>query len=139
MRPVSKQRQRKNLASRSVREQMKEDFPCCMRCHRWAHDTHEISRGAFRAKSLGERCAFLRLCRKCHEDLHRNWSLEQQYCLKRMMDPGHYDRVRLNELRGREPGAIIDAEVEAEVDWVRGQIRGRWLKTLLRAGRILGG
>ncbi len=94
-----------------VRAQFRKDFPCCMYCGRFGGDIHEISRGGSREKSLGERCALLRLCRHCHERIHKDWTVEQQYALKALRDPDGFDRVRLNLLRNRWEDAISESDV----------------------------
>ena len=81
-------------------------------------ETHEIARGAARQKALKEPATWLRLCNGfwngCHE-LVSGWPLPKQLALKFLMDRGHYDRVKVNLLRGRQPEAITEEEVQVFV------------------------
>ena len=75
--------------------------------------THHIARGAGRKDEL---CNLLRLCIEpgcCHDNLHTgpDVSIAQQLAMKALGDPEHYDRRRVNQLRGRAPEAIAEHEV----------------------------
>ena len=88
----------------------------CMACGRsGAWDVHEIASGPARHKAIKEPCAWLLLCRPCHNEMHDRtiWSITRQLALKKKMDPDNYDRIRVNELRGRHPEAITEEEVDA--------------------------
>lgn len=123
MRPVSRRRQRVNRSAEQVRSEFEESFPLCMICPNEATDTHEISRGPGRQNSLGERCALLRLCRRHHDELHRSWTVGQQYVLKALMDVEHFDRQRLNELRGRNKDAIDERDMWRDLPEVLARLR----------------
>lgn len=100
------------------------EWPCCWICGEDAADVHEIARGANRAQALGERCAWVRCCRSCHEALgdYGRWPVVWQYGLKLLWDAEHYDRLRLNRLRGRAPEAVTDDEVRAALPDVLGSL-----------------
>lgn len=83
---------------------------CCQK--RPASDPHEIPRGSHREKALFERCAWLALCRECHEEMdsYAKWPIAKQLALKALRCDS-YDRRRVNELRNRAPEAISESEV----------------------------
>ena len=105
---VSAKRRRKMRDVKSVRDEY-HARPCDV-CQERSDDVHEIARGCHRDGALGERCALLSTCRGCHREL-QDWPLPEQYALKALRDGENYDRVRLNELRGRGPDAINEVEV----------------------------
>jgi hypothetical protein len=89
---------------------------CCMK--RKAVDCHEIARGASRGKALEHRCAWLALCRTCHDlvDDLSEWPVARQLALKLLGDGDHFDLVKVNELRGRDECAITMPDVAV---WLR--------------------
>lgn len=93
------------------------NHPHCWICGGMASDTHEIARGVNRAKALKYVSCWLRLCHHCHmTNIHGTgfWArLDVQYALKLIQDGQHYNRVQLNEIRGRAPDAISELEVAA--------------------------
>lgn len=84
-------------------------------CGKPACDPHEIAAGSSREKALQNRFAWLALCRECHERIQGSDQAEQ-YALKALQDPTHYDRVGLNILR-RGPKAT---DAVSEVDVIHG-------------------
>lgn len=81
-------------------------------------DCHEIASGPARKRAVKDRSAWMVACRYCngHELTDKTvWPIERQLALKKILDPEHYNRVRVNELRGRAPEAITDEEVEVFV------------------------
>lgn len=112
-----------------ARQAFRDDWPCCWVCGEPADDVHEVARGVNRAQALGERCAWIRCCRSCHEALgdYGRWPLVWQYALKMLWEPEHYDRQGLNRLRGRAPEAISDDEVRVVVPAVLGALTHRAL------------
>ena len=78
-------------------------------------ETHEIARGPAKEKSMSEPATWLRCCHRCHEDRLAAMPIPTQLALKRMNDPPHYDRIRVNVLRGRQPEAVGECEVLEEV------------------------
>ena len=100
-----------------ARHQFAREFPRCWLCDGTAHDVHEIARGVHRKRAVQERCAWLRACRLCHDKLgdYAIWPLERQYALKMIYDPDNYDRIRVNEIRGRDANAISETDVAIQV------------------------
>ena len=98
-----------------ARLQFTMDCVDCMVCGRQGTDTHEIARGAYRKQAVKQRCAWLRLCRECHNamDDYSEWPIARQLALKKLQDPQYYDRQAVNRLRGRHDNAITEGEVEA--------------------------
>jgi len=84
-----------------------------MICNAKSTDTHEIARGPARANAYALRLAWLRVCRRCHDELgdYSKFPISRQLFLKKTNDPEYYDRQRVNELRGRQPDAITEEEV----------------------------
>ena len=91
-------------------------------------ETHEMASGPGRAKALTEPAAWLRLCgdfaNGCHS-LLQGGPVVIGLALKRIADPEHYDLEKVNELRGRVPGAVTQAEVDAMVAYLESEIGGR--------------
>lgn len=85
---------------------------CCMRAP--AVEVHEITRGAARQAALVERCSWLALCRGCHELMgdYSVWPVERQCALKMLVDPKHFDLLKICELRGRAPTAITMEDIK---------------------------
>jgi hypothetical protein len=54
----------------------------------------------------GERCNYFLACNVCNCDVLEDPTLPHQLAIKAMRDPEHYDRQRVNVLRGRSPDAI---------------------------------
>jgi hypothetical protein len=80
-------------------------------------ETHEIANGAAREASLAIPATWLRVCQECHQGprgLHHKgvWPVARQLALKKWHDPEYYDRVWVNLLRGRDEGAITEADVD---------------------------
>ena len=96
----------------------------CQLCH-WlkATDCHEIARGPARKAALECRSTWLALCRPCHEKLgdYSEWPVERQLALKLVVDPEHFDLVKVNRIRGRADGAITLADIVPHLK-VRGQL-----------------
>lgn len=70
MRRVSKKRQKLMREVKPIRDALRTEVGCCEICgsSRGTLDVHEIGRGQFREACLGERCALLVVCRRCHDD-----------------------------------------------------------------------
>lgn len=96
------------------REQFRWDNPRCQwpGCHCLATDVHEIARGIYRRRALGFPAAMLALCRRHHDECHRRPSVVRDLAVKLLANDGTYDRVAVNRLRGRQPEAITQREVE---------------------------
>jgi hypothetical protein len=111
MRHLSKPRQAEARAAELIRKAFADEFVRCMSlwCGNIATDTHEMARGPARRAAYGERCAWLRLCRRCHDGIGSD--VAYQLAVKAMNDLDFYDRIRVNQLRGREDDAITEREV----------------------------
>ena len=77
--------------------------------------THHIARGNDREKARDELCALMRTCNVCHEAYLDGMLPAIQLAFKYVHDPDNYDRVKVNLLRGRQPEAITQDEVETAV------------------------
>lgn len=123
MRRVSLKRQRLNRSVKSIRDEYRYMFPQCQVpwCKSQGAHVHEISRGPARKDSLGVRAALLHLCPTDHRQMDV-LPVAGQLALKKLADPDGYDRVAVNRLRGRQPEAITEAEVEF---WVT-QFKETW-------------
>ena len=115
MRRISKKRQERLQLVEPLRDDYRCQFPVCQvpECSRLASDIHEISRGASRGASLGERCTWLHLCRPCHEEMgdYSKWPIVRQLAVKKLADPEGYDLAAFCVIRGRAEGAINEDEV----------------------------
>jgi hypothetical protein len=80
-------------------------------------ETHEIARGPVRQRALGVPATWLRLCNIHHDEVDNLliWPIAKQLALKFIFDRKYYDRVAVNLLRGRDPDAVSEAEVQAYV------------------------
>lgn len=81
----------------------------------WTLDCHEISRGPARSAALREPAAWFATCRKCHMGPLDSMPVVRQLAYKKIHDPKHYDRVKVNRLRGRADNAITEDEVDQQV------------------------
>lgn len=82
-----------------------------MRCVCGAKATvHEIHGGSSRNETYELREAWLALCWE-HHQIVQDWPKVNQYALKDLTDPEHYDRQRLNRLAGWADEAISESEV----------------------------
>ena len=95
-------------------------FPFCAYpgCGRKAVCIHEIAFGAgARRRAYVERCTWLPACgwhnrSGCGFHNLAEMPIARQCALKYVLDREHYDLVRINDLRGRAPQAISEAEVQ---------------------------
>ena len=121
MRYLSLVRQRAKREADKRRNAFRKEQVRCCKCglaYGEPLDVHEIAAGGSRAQSARERCAWLLLCRTCHNEV-QGWPREkmvQQYALKKRSDPDYYDRVALNRIRGRADDAITEAEVDEAME-----------------------
>ena len=100
-------------ATKRARDEFRLEHIYCMSCGALASDVHEICRGPHRARAVTERCTWLLLCRRCHDDMdgYAEWPIEKQLGCKLVHDPNWFDLDRVNEIRGRAPGAITLADI----------------------------
>lgn len=136
MRRVSVRRAELIATVEPERQAFRESWAWCWICGEAATDIHEIARGCHRAQSLAERCNWIRCCRSCHADLsdYGRFPVVWQYALKLIWDQDFYDRIRINELRGRASEAVTDAEVREVMQEVfaRMSMRALTLSVALR-------
>lgn len=117
MRPYTKKRARLNRQAEPARAAFRGEFHLCMNCCRRlaeeCRDIHEIARGPNREEALKHRCAWLLLCRGCHDEMddYSVWPLARQLALKLLADPGHFSLEEFNLIRGRAPTAITLADI----------------------------
>lgn len=114
MRRVSLKRQRLMRLVSGPRRAFLAEFPVCWACsdEPSAH-VHEMASGPDREKALEDRAAWFAVGEKCHRVIHltSKWPLEKQLAVKKKYDPEHYNRVRVNKLRGRMKNAITAKQV----------------------------
>ena len=93
------------------REQVRQGvMPACWVCGaRNNLVIHEMAKRSQAPNKWGERCNYFLACNTCNCDVLEDPTLAHQLAIKALRDPDHYDRRRVNELRGRAPDAI-DAE-----------------------------
>lgn len=100
---------------KSQRDSFKASFRMCMLCNkRKAVDVHEIVTRAKSDKSVEHRCAWLCLCRTCHDDEVGDYSrypISRQLALKLVADPEAFDLATINKLRGNDPNEFTLADV----------------------------
>jgi hypothetical protein len=92
------------------RETYRARFTQCMMCGEPGTDVHEMARGPFRSHALDEPCAWLKLCRACHEEID-GLPVLLQLAIKFLSDPRNFDVRRLNKIRRRAENAITPHEV----------------------------
>jgi hypothetical protein len=113
MRTVMKRKQSAVRAANEARAEFLRNTPLCMDCGLCPPEhCHEIASGPARSKAIHEPVCWLSLCGPCHTRAHEKRDLARELALKAIVDFGaHYDRQRVNELRGRSPDAISEVEV----------------------------
>jgi len=120
MRHRSKQNAKNERDAMPARELYRRLYPYCQHgdCDRIATDVHEIASGPARRNAIGERACLLHLCRDHHDQMddYSIWPIDRQLALKKWSDPEGYSRTRVNEIRGRDPEAITDEEVDRWLD-----------------------
>lgn len=115
LRPVSKKRAKLMKDIGPARRAYLAEHHVCACCMAGpSTEVHELANGPGRDKALSERCAWLAVCNDCN--FHKltdktRYPVEVQYFFKALQDAGYYDRRRVNELRGRDPESITEADV----------------------------
>lgn len=110
-RAIKKKLPNKNLAVEKERAAFRVEFPYCWVCGGFASDIHEMACGPARRQAYKDRRLWMRLCRTCHVPWVQHWPVAKQLAYKAWFDPAHYDRVVVNNLRGRADNAIDTKEV----------------------------
>lgn len=78
-------------------------------------EIHHIARGPHRANGHSEECNLIRTCGPCHSEKLDGMPIARQLCYVKTYNPAAYDRQRVNTLRRREPDAVTEADVDAEL------------------------
>ena len=116
MRQISNKRRELMKKVKPIRDGLRDEVGQCEICG-YSHgslDVHEIGRGSCRAICLGERCALLIVCRRCHEELGSSakWPEARQLAVlasRRLLD---YDlKAYLSFTRPNAPNRITLEEV----------------------------
>jgi len=82
----------------------------CFWCGSPGEHTHHIAKGARR---IDIHCNLIRLCGSCHHQIHNDPRINiiHEYAIKALGDPDEYNRVMLNNIRGRADNAVSEVEV----------------------------
>ncbi len=127
MRNSSKKAAKRSREAKPIRDEYRHMYPYCQRadCDRVGTDIHEIARGPARQQAISERACLLHLCREHHDELgdYSQWPIARQLALKKWADRPGYDRQRVNEIRGRDPEAISELEVNG---WYAPYLDDEW-------------
>lgn len=122
MRHTSKKRAAYNRLHAKQRLAYLREFPRCMICGEPSQCVHEIARGSSRMVAFGEPACWLATCSICNcgplTDAYI-WPVARQLWVKKQRDAERYDRRLVNIIRGREPEAITEAEVDAWRNTIR--------------------
>jgi hypothetical protein len=113
-------------AIKLARSAFAEEMKFCAVCRKLGHDVHEIARGASRRQAKQERCAWLYLCRECHDAMSNlnHWPIAKQAALKLITDPLHFDVQRICELRGRSVSDVTLVDVVRYLELRQGLVYG---------------
>ena len=109
------------MARKFTRADFAQQNDFCWGCHwpkngpredKFQLQTHELVGGAMRKKALREPATYTRLCNTCHAHLP---PLVELLALKKIMDPEHYSREKILDLRHEAHTAITEAQVTRAV------------------------
>lgn len=123
MRQVSKKRQALMREVKPIRDGLREEVGHCeiCGCSRGILDVHEIGRGQFRAICLGERCALLLVCRRCHEDkLSQASEYPEARQLAALAKSRPNDFSLADYLALTSPRAPMRLEIHEVLEWLEG-------------------
>lgn len=113
--PMSAKKRQERAETDGPRREYREMFVMCqICCRRKATETHEIARGAHRSEGIRARCAWLCVCRRCHDDEvgdYSRWPVTRQLAAKLVRDTEFFDLDIINKIRGRDADAITLADV----------------------------
>lgn len=103
MRQISKKRRELIKTVKPIRDGLREEVGHCEICEnsRGILDVHEIGRGQFRESCLGERCALLVVCRKCHDEKLSHvaeWTEARQLAILAGSRPKDFNLTRFLEI-----------------------------------------
>ena len=121
MRQVSKKRQALMRKVKPIRDGLRDEVGCCEICENifGTLDVHEIGRGVHREACLGERCALLVVCRRCHEEnlsYTDQWTEARQLAALAVSRPQDFDLARFLEITS--PKAPKRIEMQDVLDWL---------------------
>lgn len=101
-----------------ILEDFAAEFERCWLCGVKAEQTwpprleiHHIVRGSLRSRSRDKRSCLIRTCYSCHARNLDGMGVGMQLAIKKLNDPDGYDRLEVNQLRGRAPESIDESEV----------------------------
>ena len=88
------------------------EYPHCWICGT-RHDlvVHEMAKRSQAPYKWGERCNYFLTCNTCNCGILESLDIGFQLAFKEMRDYRHYNRERVNELRGRAPDAVSERDV----------------------------
>lgn len=110
----------------TVLESFAQEFNRCWLCGTLAVNTwppkieiHHIVRGPLRQQAREEWCVLVATCQRCHQQYLDGMELATQLALKKINDPEHHDRLKVNELRHRAPDSVSEVDVKiAELELI---------------------
>lgn len=124
MRAVSKKRQKLVREVKPIRDALREEAGCCDICgnSRGTLDVHEIARGVHREACLGQRCALLVVCRRCHDEelgYASKWPEARQLALLAQKRPRDFDLTAYLQLTS--PRAMRRIEIHEVFEFMEGK------------------
>ena len=115
MRRQSKKTATREAEAKPILDALKAEVGRCEKCGltRQQLEAHEIARGSHRNKARGKRFATIILCPPCHDELGdtKAWPHARQLCILRQSRPDDFDLAAFNELMGRGPQRITEADI----------------------------
>lgn len=114
IRRISAKKRKEIAETGGVRKAFLEEMCVCCLCGEKPTDVHETWGGSVRTITVRDRRFWLPVCRKHHDKL-QGMPKVTQMVLKAIVDPTHYDRDCLKEIKG--------GEVLSEVDVIRAAFR----------------
>jgi len=110
------------------REEWRQETPdCCMYCgtlevNAWPGlDIHEIERKSHAPNAWGDRCNYLKLCRRCHAGPFANMDHARQLAVKLIRDPEYFDLwawLRLRDPQLNAPDRVTMDEIVSHLRMV---------------------
>jgi len=121
MRQISNKRRKLIKEVKPIRDGLREEVGQCEICKnpRGTLDVHEIGRGVYRESCLGERCALLVVCRKCHDEKLSEaleWPEPRQLAILASSRPLDFNLARFLEIT--TPKAPRRIEIHEILAWM---------------------
>lgn len=107
-----KQSRYPSAALLEARRTWSRQFQHCWICQRPAEHVHEIASRAQAPGRWADERNYLRACAVCNLDLLEWLPEAAQLAMKLLYDPENYDRLFVNQLRGRAENAITESVVQ---------------------------